>query len=275
MNRLYEGFVAVPVIDACSRRGLFSALSDRSWTAADLAQHVEANEGRLSIALRLLDGLGWVEADGEGAYRLSETGAALAQQIPEDLPAMLQALPAAFEGEWAPFEPWLDRCAARWSTNGEPHPLSDLLDGVVLVPILAGFARALGGEVTEERVKSSGFPSNRSFDELLSTRGWSGPTSKSKSAFTEILQAAGPLEELVGYWPLLRQVERLLFANTGSRSDAVDGLSAGLRYRGAAAAGTPSAFRSYCSEMAELLVAYFEQPADRGATDPHRRHRRR
>src|SRR5882724_10729631 len=93
LNRLADGFVAVPVIDACLRGGVFSALAAGSRSAEELSRELGANEGHLRVALRLLDGLGWVDKLPDGVFRLSPMGEVLISDIPAGLHEMLKSSP--------------------------------------------------------------------------------------------------------------------------------------------------------------------------------------
>jgi acyl transferase domain-containing protein/enoyl-CoA hydratase/carnithine racemase/acyl carrier protein/NAD(P)-dependent dehydrogenase (short-subunit alcohol dehydrogenase family)/SAM-dependent methyltransferase/ribosomal protein S18 acetylase RimI-like enzyme len=67
-----HGYVAVPVIEACHKQGLFALLEGnkfckRTW----LIKELKANEGYFSVALQALESLGWLEKNDKDAYRLT------------------------------------------------------------------------------------------------------------------------------------------------------------------------------------------------------------
>src|SRR6476619_3743308 len=65
-----HGHLASQIVEACRKRGLFELLDvqefrGRTW----LIEQLGANEGYFAIALEVLQSLGWIEADGDGALR--------------------------------------------------------------------------------------------------------------------------------------------------------------------------------------------------------------
>src|SRR5579864_4567809 len=66
------GYLITPVVEACRQAGLFGLLDrrefrDRAW----LGKELDANAGYFTIALDALASLGWLEKDGEDAYRVT------------------------------------------------------------------------------------------------------------------------------------------------------------------------------------------------------------
>src|SRR5579885_1938584 len=89
VNRYADGFVAVPVIEACRRRGLFAWLADRQPAGVPaLVAGLGAREGHLRVALRLLVELGWLAEEDGGAYRIG-LAAPLWERLPEHLGDLL------------------------------------------------------------------------------------------------------------------------------------------------------------------------------------------
>src|SRR5215831_19563258 len=134
--RYAQGFVAIPVVVALRKRGLFDLLDRRGpLTVGTLASDLHANEGHLAIALRLVEALGWIGLDAGGRVGLTAS-AALLGSIPHDIDAIAggDGLESA-----AGLEPWLDLSARRWNT---PHAqLADWLDGVLALPVLVAARR--------------------------------------------------------------------------------------------------------------------------------------
>src|SRR6266545_4542563 len=67
-----HGYVAAPIVEACRRGGLFKLLDnhgfrERAW----LINELKANDGYFTIALEALESLGWLEKNGDNAYRLT------------------------------------------------------------------------------------------------------------------------------------------------------------------------------------------------------------
>ena len=137
INRLANGWVVTPVIDAFARRRLFDAFAQQSMRVETMVRRYRANEGHLRAALRLLYELGWldnVETDCYAANR--RTGSVL--RFPSDMRDLV-ALPVVREvqnAQAAAWSGWLANCMSGWS--GTDPILAGLWDGAVLAPLLAG-----------------------------------------------------------------------------------------------------------------------------------------
>src|SRR5262245_3336001 len=89
LNRYAHGFITVPVVVACRRRGLFEVLRTRGPIAAGpLARELGANEGHLRVALRLLQSLGWLAVENDRFVPTPE--AENERDIPDDAVALLE-----------------------------------------------------------------------------------------------------------------------------------------------------------------------------------------
>src|SRR5579864_1511243 len=67
-----QGYMAIPVIEACRQRGLFRLLDSHEFrTRRWLIQELKANEGYFTIALETLVSLGWLEKNTNDHYRLT------------------------------------------------------------------------------------------------------------------------------------------------------------------------------------------------------------
>src|SRR6266481_2796959 len=67
-----RGYVTTPIVEACRQRGLFKLLDtrkfrDRTW----LTRELKANEGYFTIALEVLESIGWLEKNNDDAYCLT------------------------------------------------------------------------------------------------------------------------------------------------------------------------------------------------------------
>ena len=216
VNRLADGFVSVPVIDACSRGGVFTKLSEEPWDPAALSETLGANEGHLRVALRLLDGLGWVDTEADCIYRLTEAGARSSRHLPGDLTTMLERIAAAVGGDETALADWLDRCAACWTEGSGRHPLADLLDGALLAPVLVEVDRRGGAEALDTGRDPLGPKATQSFLRLLARFGWAEPDGTSFRLSPEgryLVDSGAKLATVVSYWPMLRQMDELLFGD--------------------------------------------------------------
>lgn len=68
INRYCHGYVAVPVIVACVKKGLFDRINERPSSFQELADEFCANSGNLAVALLLLESMGWISRTPSGSY---------------------------------------------------------------------------------------------------------------------------------------------------------------------------------------------------------------
>ncbi|CAH0159330.1 type I polyketide synthase [Roseomonas sp. CECT 9278] len=137
LNRYSHGFVAVPVVRALDRRGVFGLLAAQPRRLADVVALAGLNPGHAAAAFDLLQSLGWVAADAGGVLRL----------LPAARPyAVPDALLDAYACDWSRLDaPALDlldrfapRIARRWDSDAE---LADQLSGALALPLANGPAR--------------------------------------------------------------------------------------------------------------------------------------
>ncbi|QYF93475.1 SDR family NAD(P)-dependent oxidoreductase [Massilia sp. PAMC28688] len=175
INQCAHGYIAIPVMLAFKRRGVFQLLAAQDGaTAADLVRATGARDGHLHVALNLLEALGWIERDGE-RYR---AGADLdADSIPDDIGALYAQAPGhLLQGD----STWLARCAGGW--HGASSPMRALLDGAVLLPLLMALPDGGDGHELAAPVQ-----------QLLQQKGWDGQASPADRHTLALAMAHAPL----------------------------------------------------------------------------------
>ena len=261
VNRLADGFVAVPVIEACRRCGLFLAMSSGPKSAAALANELHANEGHLRVALRLLEGLGWVDGSVADAFRLSPLGEAQTAAIPSDLDEMLAGLPGDVASGAPGLAGWLRRCASGWADHEAPHPMADLLDGALLAPVLGELSRRGGARSLDLGEDLFGPDSTVELLRLFEARGWAEahePRPRLNPAGAYLLESGGKLGVTLSYWPMLRQMDTLLFGNAASVFERdSDGHERHLDRR-LNIFGSAAQHGGFFREMEDAVVDYFD-----------------
>jgi len=221
VNRLADGFVAVPIIEACARGGLFSVMSSGPRSADGLARDLRMNEGHLRVALRLLEGLGYVDGSAWGAFQLSPVCKARAGALPPDLHEMLVSLPDDLASDASRLAGWLRRCADGWADHEAPHPMADLLDGALLVPVLGELSRRGAARSLDSDKDPFGPESTVELLRLFAARGWAEaaphePRPRLNAAGAYLVESGAKLGVALSYWPMLRQMDALLFGNAAS-----------------------------------------------------------
>jgi hypothetical protein len=85
INRYLHGFVAIPVILACRKKGLFELLEHHGrLTREQIVESLGSNGGHLQVALRMMRSLNWLERNKVGQYFLTDE-AKLHKKIPEEI----------------------------------------------------------------------------------------------------------------------------------------------------------------------------------------------
>ncbi|HKR62425.1 MAG TPA: beta-ketoacyl synthase N-terminal-like domain-containing protein, partial [Thermoanaerobaculia bacterium] len=204
LNRFGHGVAVIPTIAACCDGGLFDRLAEEGpLDAATLAARIGANEGHLRVALRLLEGLGWVERDGD---RYALTNAAEARH----------RVPASAM-EWLSFDfrGWLRGATSapefpEWRTGDSD--IDDYLDGLIATPLLIALQR----EKLVDPDSQTPFAVIRAdardvVARFFMTRGWAvegeGLTEAGKYLLSRIWNAA----TVLSYAPMFLRLRELLF----------------------------------------------------------------
>ncbi|HDR9511993.1 TPA: GNAT family N-acetyltransferase, partial [Burkholderia cepacia] len=221
INSLADGFVAVPVIDACRRRELFRILEARpsGLTINELVKATGANEGHLRVAVRLLVELGWMTQTRDDECVLLPM-AHVVCQIPDNARELIQlVMQDVFrEPSGQTLCAWLERAASGW--DGADAQVSGLLDGALLAPLLVDIHR-LGGAVVlegEAQLAMSG-TCQTALRRYFETRGWAGADSsrfRLNGAGQYLVSSGAALSVAVSYQTMLARIETLLFGEAGS-----------------------------------------------------------
>ncbi|WP_414624618.1 GNAT family N-acetyltransferase [Calothrix sp. CCY 0018] len=136
INRYLHGFVAVPIILTCKKKGLFELLAHQgSLTLEQIVELLGANGGHFQVALRMMQSLNWLERNEAEQYSLTDE-ADIHKEIPEEI-LDLYHLPieSYLMGQQSGFlKRWIELSCQRW--NVDNPMIADFLDGVLLIPIL-------------------------------------------------------------------------------------------------------------------------------------------
>jgi acyl transferase domain-containing protein len=216
-NRLAHGFVAVPVIIACRERGLFEVLQQGGeMTLPELVMKLQANSGHLEVALRMMRSLNWISRDGSLHYSLRPE-AEKHRHIPKDVVELLHLPMEAClrEPSGGSLKPWVERARLRWNLS-DPW-LADLLDGVLLVPLL--------GTLRNPGFGSASISTTDCFQEadpmlraelclLFISKGW-GASHEGRFFLTDagrfVMERTLVLGTTASYRPMLQRMPDLLF----------------------------------------------------------------
>jgi len=222
LNRYAHGFVAVPVVLACRRGGLFSALEKSPQNTAELCDLLSANSGHLQVALRLLESLGWIDREPDGRFRAA-AGMQKYRLIPEEIQALIGADMGTSlqKGAGGFLTPWLEKVARRWDV-GDPL-LADFLDSQLVVPVLVHLNKRGSLDGLRQR-NFADLPEGVRTEvvSLCQMLGWLEGT-PGRYALTALGQRVsdramdlGPVES---YRPMLAEMDQLLFGDAAGASN--------------------------------------------------------
>ncbi|WP_313462886.1 GNAT family N-acetyltransferase, partial [Achromobacter sp.] len=220
INSLADGFVAVPVIEACRRHDVFSLLAHRSdLSAEELVAETGANSGHLRVALRLLVELGWLEQRSADRYALAPAADAV-RQMPANTDALiaLRAPDVLRESTGAMLQDWLDISIAGW--RGVGPQLAGMLDGALLSPLLVEIHRLGGAPVLEEAFQPDAVSaaSLAALHRYFEQRRW-GSTQGARFALNGagryLVESGGALGTVVSYRPMMCGLAAVLFGRVG------------------------------------------------------------
>src|SRR6266508_1765833 len=163
-----HGYVAAPIVEACRRGGLFKLLDnhgfrERAW----LINELKANDGYFTIALEARESLGWLEKNGDNAYRLT----AEANPYPEpDLTPLYAVEPErliAQDPHARTLRERIERVFFR-SEVGDPASL-DPARGAIIVPLVVSLQGLDANKFCEELERLSP-PLSQTVIELFARR---------------------------------------------------------------------------------------------------------
>lgn len=137
LNNYAHGYVAVPVIIACKKHGLFELLDNKKSVGFSvLVKELNANSGHLRVALNMLQSLGWMTRSMQDEYALTHK-ASIHAKIPGDITDLLSF---PMEEYLKPRQrslslgEWFDLSKKNWNIS-EPL-IAQFIDGMLIIPLL-------------------------------------------------------------------------------------------------------------------------------------------
>jgi acyl transferase domain-containing protein/surfactin synthase thioesterase subunit/enoyl-CoA hydratase/carnithine racemase len=140
LNRYIHGYVAIPVILSCYKKGLFNILtSDGPLSLEQIADRLSGNEGHLQIALHMFQSMGWIEKNEHGYYDILITADRYQtlKNIPDKLLA-LYSIPAINLFKKYSYKKTLQKAldfVVQYENHSTPF-MTDFVHGVVIIPLL-------------------------------------------------------------------------------------------------------------------------------------------
>ncbi|MBC9915647.1 SDR family NAD(P)-dependent oxidoreductase [Chitinophaga varians] len=212
-----HGYVAVPIIEACAKQGLFALLDENKFSRRTaLMKELHAQEGYFSVALQALESLGWLEKNDKDAYRLtSRVGKNLSDQ---DLTAFYAVPPKALLQQ----QPYARQLAEKiekllLKKQDAPTMTEELQQGALVALLMAAllyrdtpegeedsFAALIGG-LDKKLVTALG--------KLFTQERWVTPDKSRLTPEGRYMLQAGPWERLAACHTMLRHMSGMLFGD--------------------------------------------------------------
>jgi acyl transferase domain-containing protein/acyl carrier protein len=246
LNRYSHGFVAVPVVRALDRRGVFGLLAERTRALSEIIALAGLNAGHAAAAFDLLQSLGWVQEEAGGLLRLLP--GARPHAVPDDLLD-------AYACDWArldgPALTMLERFTPcirrRWDTDAE---LADQLSGALALPLANGPARlALAAGTAEGPLRA-----------IFAALGWANEDGRPTPLGAFVAERGQVTGAAGSYAPLLHAMPMLLGGDPREvmRRDA----SGAERHLDRTANVIASGFQHgrYFADLEAVLAALFDAP---------------
>ena len=284
LNNYMHGYVAVPVILACKKHGLFRTLHfEKTVLFADLVQKLHANSGHLRAALHMLESLQGVSRNSKDEYvLLPESG--VFQKIPEEIIQLLSfPMNSYLKGEQKGYrlEKWIELSSRRWDV--ENRMFADFLDGMLVIPLLLALKEAGFLDSSDDQKEPFFLKLNPAVREVISAlfvnQGW-----LSQDKGTPVLTETGRFiagrifitATVASYRPMLTNISEVLFGDCKSVFERdVSGYEQHVD-RTLNVRGSGFQHERYFSDMEEIILSLFnrtpyaEQPhyvADTGCGD--------
>ncbi len=223
LNRYSHGYVAIPVIHACKKQGLFQALQlSKRMPFADLVKQLHANSGSLQVALRMLESLNWVSRNHNDEYCLTPKSE-VQEKIPQDIMELMSfPIPNYLDKNQKKYslKKWVRMSSQHWNIS---DPLvSDFLDGMLVIPLLLALKeKAVLSGSQNQRVSlfSTLTPSVRKeITELFMNQGWL--QTKGSNGLTEtgrfITERIFITATVASYAPMLMNLSKVIFGDCQS-----------------------------------------------------------
>ncbi|MBW4635672.1 MAG: GNAT family N-acetyltransferase [Iphinoe sp. HA4291-MV1] len=222
INRYAHGFVVIPTILACRKKGLFKLLEEQNLlTLKKIAKWLGANEGHLQVALKIMQSLNWVVQQESGEYSLTDK-AKIYQKLPEDILDLYDLEIEAYlmgEQQKSSLRKWIALSQQRW--NVDNLVIADFLDGILVIPVLLALKKNNLLNDVEDRQKpvlsELSCSVREELYELFISKGWAS-LKESQIFLTDvgrfIVERALITGTVASYKPMLSRISDLLFGNT-------------------------------------------------------------
>ncbi|MCU7925179.1 MAG: SDR family NAD(P)-dependent oxidoreductase [Candidatus Thiodiazotropha sp. (ex Dulcina madagascariensis)] len=221
LNSYCHGYVAIPVILACKRKGLYDLLNQEPVHFDDIVDRLSANSGHLRVALRILESMDWISRNADDCYRVTAQAGA-ANRIPDNVVELLAFSPERYFRDGGQstvsLSPWIDQSMRGW--NGADPVLAEMLDGLLFLPLLLGVFKSNLYDKKQGRLLLDKVPQSVASEivPLFVEHKWCHPYRDKELLLTDLgrffVERVLVIGTVASYNPMLRQIETVIFGNT-------------------------------------------------------------
>ncbi|MEJ2620931.1 MAG: polyketide synthase [Candidatus Thiodiazotropha sp.] len=221
LNSYCHGYVAIPVILACKRKGLYELLNREPVHFGDIVERLNANSGHLRVALRILESMDWIDRNADDCYQVTAQ-AGMLDLVPDNVVELLAFSPERYFREGAQstvsLSPWIDHSRRGWS--GVDPVLAEMLDGLLLLPLLMGLFMSNLYDKKHGRLLLDKTPQSVASEitPLFIEHKWCHPHLDKELLLTDLgrffAERVLVFGTVVSYTPMLRQIEAVIFGNS-------------------------------------------------------------
>ncbi|ERM18799.1 SDR family NAD(P)-dependent oxidoreductase [Brevibacillus laterosporus] len=251
LHHYSHGYLAIPVLLSCKKRGLFDLLQkSRSTPFSQLVDELHANSGHLRSALQLLESLQILCRDSKDTYALL-SGWNVVETIPEDVMELFDfPMKEYFKKSQRKYrlKKWIELSGKQWNVDNAMY--SHFLDGIVMIPLLFAlneqrFILRDSPQQNELVLQNVSGIAKQEITQLFQQKHWMDQTRKN-GVLTEtgkyMLDAILNTASIHSYRSIIKNMDQLLFGDCQ-----------------ALVASTNQAYETYMERMLEMLECGFQQ----------------
>ncbi|HEX6095134.1 MAG TPA: GNAT family N-acetyltransferase, partial [Thermoanaerobaculia bacterium] len=206
LNLLCHGYVATPIVEALRRHGLFELLETGSFRRRDwLIRKLGASSGYLTVALHALESLGWLERNGDDAWRA--TARADSGQFDLDLTALYAAEPRALLRDADPARQLAERIEKVLDRGAD-----GLVHGAIVPPLITALQED-GADRFSRTLARVDARLARAIRALFVRQQWLADDGDTLTPAGEHVLQTRVFTIAVSYRPMLHSMEQLLFGD--------------------------------------------------------------
>lgn len=265
LNNFANGYIAIPVIHACRKGGLFDVLQqDQPRSFTNLVERLKANSGHLRVALNMLEGLNWVSRNSKNEFFLTSE-AEIRIKIPIDIMSLMSFPMDNYvtdqTGGKFRLNKWFELSHQRWNINDSIF--AAYLDGLLVIPLLLALKNnKFLSRSDHDLIRLRGMNSNvrNEIIEFFSDQNW---LSQKKTTFSEkgrfIIDRILIMAIVASYKPMLLNLSEVIFSDSKSiffrdQENHEQHLDRTLNV-----VGSGYQHEKYFSEMEEIVLSIFNR----------------